>query len=40
MTEIFIFLTMFLHPKSLVLCPMIVLQLEYMDSAALYIIIQ
>ena len=35
----FIFLTMFLYPKSFVLCPKIVLQLEYMVVAAIYIII-
>ena len=39
MTEIFYFLTMFLNPKSFVLCPKIVLQLEYMVLATIYIII-
>ena len=39
MTEIFYFLTMFLYPKSFELCPKIVLQLEYMVLAAIYIII-
>ena len=39
MTEISYFLTMFLYPKSDVLCPQIVLQLEYMVLAAIYIII-
>ena len=38
-TEIFYFLTMFLHPKSFVLCPKIFLPLEYMVLAAIYIII-
>ena len=38
-TEIFYFLTMFLYPKSFVLCPKIVLPLEYMVLAAIYIII-
>ena len=38
-TEIFNFLTMFLYPKSFVLCPKIVLPLEYMVLAAIYIII-
>ena len=39
LTEIFYFLTMFLNPKSFVLCPKIVLQLEYMVLVAIYIII-
>ena len=39
MTEIFYFLTMFLHPKSFVLCPQIVLPLEDMVLAAIYMII-
>ena len=39
MTEIFYFLTMFLNPKSFVLLPKILLQLEYMILAAIYIII-
>ena len=39
MTEIFYFLTMFLYKKTFVLCPKIVLQLEYMVLAAIYIII-
>ena len=30
---------MFLYPKSFVLCPKIVLLLEYMDLAAIYLII-
>ena len=38
-TEISYFLTMFLHPKSIVLCPKTVLPLEYMVFAAIYIII-
>ena len=39
MTEIFYFLTIFLYPKSFVLCPEIVLQLENMVLVAIYIII-
>ena len=39
MTEIFYFLTMVLYPKSFVLRPKIVLQLECMVLAAIYIII-
>ena len=40
MTEIFYFLTMFSHPKSLiVLCPKIVLPLEYIVLAKIYVII-
>ena len=39
MTEISYFLTMFLNPKSFVLCPKTVLQLEYMVLVAIYIII-
>ena len=39
MTEIFYFLTMFLYQKPFVLCPKIVLRLEYMVLAAIYIII-
>ena len=39
MTEIFSFLTMFLNPKSFVLCPKMVLQLEFMVLAAIYIIV-
>ena len=35
-TEIFYFLTIFLYPKSFVLCPKIVLPLEYMGLAAIY----
>ena len=35
----FTFLRMFFYPKSLVLCPKIVLQLEYTVLAAIYIII-
>ena len=35
----FICLTMFLYPKSFVLCPKIVLPAEYMVLAAIYIII-
>ena len=38
MTEIFYFLTMFLYPKSFVSCPKIVLQLEYIVLAAIYIL--
>ena len=38
-TEIFYFLTMFLHPKSFVLSPQIVLPLEYMVLVAIYIIV-
>ena len=37
MTEIFNFLTMFLYPKSFVLCPKIVLPLEYKALAAICI---
>ena len=39
MSEVSNFLTMFLYPKSFVLCPKIVLQFEYMIVAAIYIII-
>ena len=35
----FIFFTMFFYPKSFVLCPKIVLPLEYMVLTAIYIII-
>ena len=37
MTKIFYFLTRFLNPKSFVLCPKIVLQLEYIVLVAIYI---
>ena len=40
MTEIFYFLIMFLNQKSFVLCPKIILQLEFMVLAAIYIIIR
>ena len=39
MTKIFYYLTMFLYPKSLVFRPKIVLQLEFMVLASIYIII-
>ena len=39
MTEIFYFLTMFLYPKSFVLCPKIASPLEYMILVAIYTII-
>ena len=39
MTEIFYSLTVFLYPKSFVVCHKIVLQLEYMVLAAIYIVI-
>ena len=39
MTEIFYFLTMFLYPKSFVLCPKIGLSVQYMFFTAIYIII-
>ena len=35
----FIFMTMILHPKSFVLCPKIVLPVQYMVLAAIYMII-
>ena len=38
-TEIFHFFENVFYPKSLVLCPKIVLQLEYTVLAAIYIII-
>ena len=39
MTKIFYILAMFFNPKSFVSCPKIVLQLEYMVLAAIYIVI-
>ena len=39
LTEIFYFLTMFLYPKSFVVCPKIVLSLEYMVFTSIYVII-
>ena len=38
-TAIFNFLTMFFYPKAFVLCPKIVLPLDYMVLAAIYMII-